>query len=100
MNPGLTERNAFTICLNNDLLSPIYYSTSRRDGCAICPNASPHELQKYVNAYPDAKNILLEIFARSIAHPHIGIPNGFLIAFCTRISMNYFRRFENKKYYA
>lgn len=58
---GITERKAFEICLQHDMLSPIYFSSARRDGCAICPNASVHEFQKYCMAYPAAVPVLLEI---------------------------------------
>lgn len=57
----ITERQAFEICLEHDILSPIYYGTARRDGCAICPNCKTQDFLSWVRAYPDSVSVLLEI---------------------------------------
>ena len=55
-----TERAAFDLCYTHDLLSPLYFR-SGRDGCAICPNTSHNELIGYINDYPAALSVLLDI---------------------------------------
>ena len=60
---NITESTAIKICMDNNLLSPIYSGRESRDGCAICPYAPPERLQDYVNAYPKSRDILLAIVA-------------------------------------
>lgn len=58
---GLTEKDAFQICYDYHLLSPIYFGSSKRDGCSICPNSRINEFLAYIKAYPDAERVLLDI---------------------------------------
>lgn len=57
---GITEDIAKYICKKFGLLSS-HYNTNTRDGCAICPNATKNELNRYLQDYPEAKEILLNL---------------------------------------
>lgn len=57
---GYTEADALRLCHDYGLLSPHYFTASR-DGCAICPNAKPQVLLQYLEDYPDARAVLLDI---------------------------------------
>ena len=56
---GLTEAEAYRLCEQNGLLSPIY-AHCRRNGCWFCPNASDAELHHMICNHP-------ELFDRLIA---------------------------------
>lgn len=60
---GYTEADARDICLMEDLLSPLYTSTIKRDGCALCPNAKEVERQLWYQEYPGAREKLLQLQA-------------------------------------
>lgn len=49
---GLTSKDAFKICENYGLLSPIYKTKIRRDGCFFCPNACAEERRQLKTDYP------------------------------------------------
>ena len=56
---GMTEADAYKLCQEHGLLSPIY-GHCRRNGCWFCPNASDSELLHMVTNHP-------EMFDRLIA---------------------------------
>ena len=49
---GMTEADAYKLCQEHGLLSPIY-AHCRRNGCWFCPNASDSELLHMVTKHPD-----------------------------------------------
>lgn len=53
----ITEARAREICIERGLLSPIYKDTGR-DGCVICPNATPQVIQQWARDYPDGVEVL------------------------------------------
>ena len=57
---NLTEKDAWTMCQAEGLLSPLYAFTGR-GGCWFCPNASMRELRHLYNAHPDLWQMLLEL---------------------------------------
>lgn len=54
-----TEKMCYDWCLKNDLLSPIY-STSTRGGCWFCHNQSVEQLRLLRRNYPDYWELLLK----------------------------------------
>lgn len=54
-----TEKMCYDWCLKNDLLSPIY-STSTRGGCWFCHNQSVEQLRLLRRNYPDLWELLLK----------------------------------------
>lgn len=68
---GITEQQALAMCEEAGLLSPIYRSTGR-DGCAICPNAKREVFLQWLNDWPGAYEILMEIeeYCKSLGGEH------------------------------
>ena len=56
---GMTEADAYKLCQEHGLLSPIY-AHCRRNGCWFCPNASDSELLHIVTKHPDMFDRLIE----------------------------------------
>lgn len=56
---GWTEADCFAWCKENDLLSPIYETTSR-GGCWFCHNQSLDQLRLLRKTYPDLWELLLK----------------------------------------
>lgn len=50
---GITEVDAFAICREADLLSPLYDMKISRDGCWFCPNAGVREREILRERYPE-----------------------------------------------
>lgn len=57
---GITEQQARAKCEEAGLLSPIYRMTGR-DGCAICPNAKREAFLQWLNDWPGAYAVLMQI---------------------------------------
>lgn len=57
---GITEPQAKKFCLDRNAYSP-HYKYSKRDGCALCYNAKPIERKIWLDDYPQAYDILLEL---------------------------------------
>ena len=57
---GVTEQDAFAMCRQKGLLSPLY-EHSHRGGCWFCPNASMTELRHLYHAHPDLWQLMLEL---------------------------------------
>ena len=57
---GVTEQDAFAMCRQEGLLSPLY-EHSHRGGCWFCPNASMTELRHLYRAHPDLWQLMLEL---------------------------------------
>ena len=57
---GVTEQDAFAMCRQEGLLSPLY-EHSHRGGCWFCPNASMTELRHLYQAHPDLWQLMLEL---------------------------------------
>lgn len=57
---GVTEQDAFSMCRQEGLLSPLY-KYSHRGGCWFCPNASMTELRHLYRAHPDLWQLMLEL---------------------------------------
>lgn len=57
---GITEKDAFRWCYDNDLLSPLYEEESR-DGCCLCPQAPKRVFYKWIAEYPEAIPIVLKM---------------------------------------
>ncbi len=78
---GVTAADAVKICRDNDLLSPIYNSKIRRDGCFFCPNASREERMKLRTEYPELyQHIqnLIEMSASGYSLRHIYARNHWV----------------------
>lgn len=56
---GMTEADAYKLCQDHGLLSPIY-AHCRRNGCWFCPNASDSELLHIITNYPEMFDRLIE----------------------------------------
>ena len=56
---GMTETDAYKLCQEHGLLSPIY-GHCRRNGCWFCPNASDSELLHMVTNHPEMFDRLIE----------------------------------------
>lgn len=56
---NMTEAEAYQLCAENGLLSPIY-EHCRRNGCWFCPNASDNELRHMIHHHPDMFDRLIE----------------------------------------
>ena len=56
---GKTEADAYKLCQEHGLLSPIY-AHCRRNGCWFCPNASDSELLHMITKHPDMFDRLIE----------------------------------------
>lgn len=56
---GVTEADAYKLCQDHELLSPIY-AHCRRNGCWFCPNASDKELLHMVTNHPEMFDRLIE----------------------------------------
>lgn len=56
---GWSEADCYQWCLDNDLLSPIYNSSSR-GGCWFCHNQSVEQLRLLRKNYPDLWDLLLK----------------------------------------
>ena len=56
----ITEQQAKDFCIKENAYSP-HYRYSKRDGCALCFNAKPIELEIWLNDYPEARDILIEL---------------------------------------
>lgn len=61
----ITEQEATDYCKENGLYSPHYekkkIKKDRRDGCALCCNATEEERQEWYNDYPEAVPIVIEL---------------------------------------
>lgn len=57
---GVTEQDAFAMCRQEGLLSPLY-EHSHRGGCWFCPNASMTELRHLYRVHPDLWQLMLEL---------------------------------------
>lgn len=57
---GYTEQMAFEKCKSVGMLSPLY-ERRRRDGCALCYNASEKERNEWFSDYPEAVPLLLRL---------------------------------------
>ena len=61
---GITEDQATSFCKERNLYSPHYEhkgKKKRRDGCALCCNASEEERQEWFNDYPEAIPLVIEL---------------------------------------
>lgn len=56
----ITEDDALLYCLKRGFLSP-HYDFLRRDGCVLCPHAGSKERKKWLQQYPEAKPVILEL---------------------------------------
>ena len=56
---GMTEVDAYKLCQEHGLLSPIY-THCRRNGCWFCPNASDEELLHMITKHPELFDRLIE----------------------------------------
>lgn len=56
---GLTEADAKKLCMEYDLLSPIYEFTSR-NGCWFCPNCRDSEWRHLIENHPDLFELLVQ----------------------------------------
>lgn len=57
---GYTEKMAYNLCKEYDLLSPIY-SNAIRGGCWFCPNCRLFEFRRFRAAHPELWNELREL---------------------------------------
>lgn len=61
----ITEEMATAFCKENGLYSPHYEKRkkkkNRRDGCALCCNATEEERNEWFNDYPEAVPIVIEL---------------------------------------
>lgn len=60
MEIGITEAEAKAFCKEHGVLSP-HYERSTRDGCVLCPNAKDDEISRWLNDYPKALPMLLQL---------------------------------------
>ena len=68
---GYTEQMAYDLCVEYDLLSPVY-SFAKRGGCWFCPNARDKELIFLKKRHPDLWNKLLELEEVAYLNDYIG----------------------------
>ncbi len=69
----ITEAMAMDICNSLDLVSPVYSTESKRDGCWFCHNTRLNGLRKLRVEYPNLWNELLSLEKDShtkFKHPH------------------------------
>lgn len=57
---GYTEQFATMYCYHKGLLSP-HYDYDKRDGCALCYNAPESRRIRWLNDYPEAKSLLIDL---------------------------------------
>lgn len=57
----ITESDAFQICVDHGILSPIYNQANKRDGCALCPHASASRRDRWFADYPDVLSKLAHL---------------------------------------
>lgn len=57
---GFTEKDAYELCEQHGLLSPIY-SFADRNGCFFCPNAKQREFRHLREHHPDLWGRMLEL---------------------------------------
>ena len=57
---GITEEDAKAYCREYGILSP-HYARSSRDGCVLCPNAKDEEIARWLDDYPQALPIILQL---------------------------------------
>lgn len=58
---NITEAQAKKICVDNDLLSPLYSSEIHRDGCWFCNKQPLNSLRDIYNNYPSLWNELIKL---------------------------------------
>lgn len=56
----ITEQIAKIRCIEQGLLSP-NYDTQKRDGCTLCPHASPDRRRMWFDDYPEAFGVVLDL---------------------------------------
>ena len=56
----ITEQMAIDFCKEHNILSP-HYDTQKRDGCTLCPHAKSTQREKWLEQYPEAVPIVLEL---------------------------------------
>ena len=56
-----TEKMAYDLCKEYDLLSPLYEMGGMRQGCFFCPNAHIEEFAKLQKNYPHLWQELLDL---------------------------------------
>lgn len=56
----ITEDDAKKFCEENGLYSPQYYN-SKRDGCTLCPEAKDAEIEQWLQDYPEARSLVIEL---------------------------------------
>lgn len=56
-----TEQMAYDLCKQFGLLSPIYESGEKRNGCWFCPNASYKSLLRFRRDNPELWSELIEL---------------------------------------
>lgn len=59
---GIAESEAYSICKNYNMLSPLYYLGLIRDGCWFCPNAAKAEREYLKKNYPELYKKIIEMF--------------------------------------
>ena len=63
---GITEANAKELCIEYDLLSPVY-EINKRNGCWFCPNCGKKEWIWLIKNKPELFDLLVELERK---HPH------------------------------
>lgn len=58
---GYTEKMAFELCKQYNLLSPLYDMGGMRQGCFFCPNAHIEEIARLQKNYPNLWQELLDL---------------------------------------
>lgn len=56
----ITEHDARIGCIEQQLLSP-HYDILNRDGCTLCPHAPAKERRMWLNDYPEAFDVVLDL---------------------------------------
>jgi hypothetical protein len=57
----ITEQEATEFCKENGIYSPHYCQKKKRDGCALCYNASEQEREEWFADYPEAIPLVIEL---------------------------------------
>ena len=57
----ISEQDATNFCKERNLYSPHYNSRRKRDGCALCFNASEREREEWFKDYPEALPLVIEL---------------------------------------
>ena len=58
----IREVDTYPFNFKHEILSPIYEDRNiKRDGCALCPNATKYERECWFRDYPEARELVIKL---------------------------------------